>query len=176
MFKVFQIKINREVRDYVNSNKTGHSGAEAKYPIYETHMRVSLGFGNEVNFLPEDFQHYTQVCEVARDGGLVNSNDEKPFIVDHVEEVFSILNGKYFDEDTEKDIVHDAHVSGFKTKTVTRNDGEVVTLRDMHSLSVGDIVYDSIKESYNIVAGFGFQDITGDVLQGVQKLKLSEVS
>ncbi len=176
MFKIFQIKITKEVRDYVNSNEATHAGAENKYPQYATHMRVSRGFGDKVNFLPEDFQHYTQVCEVARDGGLVNSDDETPFIVDHVEEVFSILNGKYFDEDTSEDIVHDAHVSGFKTKTVTRNDGEVVTLRDMHSLSIGDIVYDSIKESYNIVAGFGFQDITGDVLQGVQKLKLSEVS
>ena len=48
-------------------------------------------------------------------------------------------------------------------KTVTRKDGEVVTYRDMHSLSVGDIVEDVDNGSIHIVASFGFKDITEQV-------------
>jgi hypothetical protein len=64
-------------------------------------------------------------------------------------------------------------------KTITRKDGEVVTYRDMHSLSVGDIIAevpqigyevmraeDVVKETrYYIVEGYGFSDIT-DVIDG----------
>jgi len=39
----------------------------------------------------------------------------------------------------------------------------------MHSLSVGDIVFDSVDDSYNIVDKWGFKDITSDVLSGVQQ-------
>jgi len=59
-------------------------------------------------------------------------------------------------------------VSGFKMKTVTRKDGEVVTYRDMHSLSVGDIVEDVNNGSFHIVAGMGFKDITSQVIEAVQ--------
>jgi hypothetical protein len=55
-------------------------------------------------------------------------------------------------------------------KTFTRKDGEVVTYRDMHSLSVGDIVFDSVDDSYHIVDKWGFKDITSDVLSGVQQV------
>jgi len=59
-------------------------------------------------------------------------------------------------------------------KTITRKDGEVITYRDMHSLSVGDIIAevpqigyevfkteDIVKETrYYIVEDYGFSDIT----------------
>ena len=54
-------------------------------------------------------------------------------------------------------------MSGSKMKTVTRKDGEVVTYRDMHSPSVGDIVEDVDNGSFSIVASFGSKDITEQV-------------
>ena len=66
-----------------------------------------------------------------------------------------------------KDIVFDAHVSDYKMKTITRKDGEVVTYRDMHSLSVGDIVEDVDNGTFHIVAGFGFEDITSNIVKEV---------
>ena len=74
-----------------------------------------------------------------------------------------------FDEDTETDVVFDNHVSDYKMKTVTRKNGEEVTFRDMHSLSVGDIVQDVDNDTYHIVDSWGFKDITSDVLEGVQE-------
>ena len=53
-------------------------------------------------------------------------------------------------------------------KTVTRKDGEVITFRDMHSLSVGDIVEDVDNGTFHMVASFGFNDITSEVISGVQ--------
>ena len=55
------------------------------------------------------------------------------------------------DEDTGEDIVFDKHVSGFKMKTITRKNGEVVTFRDMHSLSVGDIIAEVPQVGYEVM-------------------------
>ena len=164
MYKVFQIKIGKEVRDYVNSNDRGHTGGEEKYPIYEAHMKSQRGADY---FRGDMFEHYTNVCNVSKSGGLI-SGDE-PFVIDNLEEVFKVLNGYYFDEDSETDIVFDNHVSGYKMKTVTRKDGEVVTFRDMHSLSVGDIVQDVDNGTFHIVASFGFEDITDQVKNYVEQ-------
>ena len=155
MYKVFQIKISDKVSDFVNSNDRGHMGAEEKYPEYKAHMAVM--HSGAKGFEGDMFNHYSQVCEVAH------------FEDSNLEEVFKILNGYYFDDDTGLDQWFDALVSGFKMKTITRKNGEVVTYRDMHSLSVGDIVYDSISDTYNIVDKWGFKDITSDVLEGVQQ-------
>lgn len=155
MYKVFQIKISDKVSDFVNSNDRGHMGAEEKYPEYKAHMAVM--HSGAKGFKGDMFNHYSQVCEVAH------------FEDSNLEEVFKILNGYYFDDDTGLDQWFDALVSGFKMKTITRKNGEVVTYRDMHSLSVGDIVYDSISDTYNIVDKWGFKDITSDVLEGVQQ-------
>ena len=155
MYKVFQIKLSDEVTDFVNSNDRGHTGAAEKYPEYNAHMEVMRG---AEGFKGEMFNHYTQVCEVAH------------FEDSNLEEVFKILNGYYFDDDTGLDQWFDALVSGFKMKTFTRKDGEVVTYRDMHSLSVGDIVFDSVDDSYHIVDRWGFKDITSDVIAGVQEV------
>ena len=154
MYKVFQIKISNEVTDFVNSNDRGHLGGEEKYPEYRAKMSTMRG---AEGFKGEMFNHYSQVCEVAH------------FEDSNLEEVFKILNGYYFDDDTGLDQWFDALVSGFKMKTITRKDGEVVTYRDMHSLSVGDIVQDVDNDTYHIVDSWGFKDITSDVLEGVQE-------
>lgn len=154
MYKVFQIKISNEVTDFVNSNDRGHLGGEEKYPEYRAKMSTMRG---AEDFKGEMFNHYSQVCEVAH------------FEDSNLEEVFKILNGYYFDDDTGLDQWFDALVSGFKMKTITRKDGEVVTYRDMHSLSVGDIVQDVDNDTYHIVDSWGFKDITSDVLEGVQE-------
>ena len=157
-YEIYQIKINKEVRDYVNSNDKGHTGGEEKFPIYEAYMRNSLSSRKD-GFKPEDFAHYTKVCKVTENAGLVQGDDE--YLVDHLEEVFKILNGFYYDEDTEQDIVFDKHVSDYKMKTITRKDGEVITYRDMHSLSVGDIVAERTIDGakYYQVAGMGFTEV-----------------
>ena len=157
MYKVFQIKISKEVSDYVNSNDRGHLGGEEKYPEYAAHMAVMRG---AEGFEGEMFNHYTQVCEVA------TFNTEG----NHLEEVFKILNGYWYDDETGKDTVFDEFVSGYKMKTITRKNGEEVTFRDMHSLSVGDIVFDVNNDSYHIVDRWGFKDITSDVIKGVEQV------
>ena len=164
MYNIFQIKISKEVTDFVNSNDKGHTGAEDKFPIYEAYMRLMHGRGDDyaAKFNDTDFQHFTKVCEVKKDAGLVDG-DGNSWVVDCLEGVFAVLNGRYYNEETEADTVFDNHVSGFKMKTVTRKDGVVVTYRDMHSLSVGDIVQDVDSGSFHIVAGMGFIDVTVQV-------------
>ena len=160
MYKVFQIKIGKEVRDFVNSNDRGHLGGEEKFPIYEAQMRLQRGRTQE--FLDSDFQHFTHVASVKKDAGLVDSNGDA-WKIDGLEDVFRVLNGVYFDEDTEADVVFDNHVSDYKMKTITRKDGEVVTYRDMHSLSVGDIVQDVDNGTFHIVASYGYNDVTDQI-------------
>ena len=166
MFKVYQIKISKEISDFVNSNDHGHTGGENKYPIYEARMRLQHGVKDVSIFKDTDFGYYTPVCSVKKDAGLVC--DGESWLLDHLEDVFKVLNGYYYDEDTEEDVVFDNHVSDYKMKTITRKDGEVVTYRDMHSLSVGDIVEDVDNGSFHIVASFGFLDITDKVKNYVE--------
>jgi hypothetical protein len=119
---------------------------------------MEIGRGAK-GFESEMFNHYTQVCEVA-DFQTEGNN---------LEEVFKILNGYYYDEDIDQDETFDTFVSGFTMRSGVRKDGTSYSVRDMHSLSVGDIVFDSINDTYNFVDSFGFKDITSDVLQGVQQ-------
>ena len=169
MYKVFQIKINKEVHNFVNSNDRGHVGAEEKYPIYEAYMRLSHSLREETVFNDTDFQHYTHVCSVKKEAGLVSgTRTTDPFVIDDLEEIFKVLNGFYYDDESGEDVVFDAHVSDYKMKTVTRKNGEVVTFRDMHSLSVGDIVEDVNNGTFHMVASVGFNDITSQVISGVQ--------
>ena len=167
MYKVFQIKINSEVHNFVNSNGRGHAGAEEKYPIYEAHMRLSHNVREETVFNDTDFQHYTNVCNVAKEGGLVSG--DKHFVLDNLEDVFKVLNGYYFDDESGEDVVFDNHVSDYKMKTITRKDGEEVTYRDMHSLSVGDVVQDVYNGTFHIVASYGFLDVTEQVKNYVEQ-------
>ena len=180
-YDIYQIKVTDEIHNYVNSNDGGHTGAAKKYPLYHAKMETMHGRGDDrkINFKSEFFSHYTKVCEVdGRFCGLTQG-DSVDYTVTNKNEVMSILNQCYLNEDTGEDIVFDKHVSGFKMKTITRKDGEVITYRDMHSLSVGDIIAevpqigyevmrkeDVIKETrYFIVESYGFSDIT-DIIDG----------
>lgn len=178
-YDIYQIKVTDEISDYVNSNDRGHTGAAEKYPLYNAKMETMRSLEDKINFKSEYFSHYTKVCEVdGRFCGLTQG-DSVDYTVTSKNEVFSILNQYYLNEDTGEDIVFDKHVSGFKMKTITRKDGEVITYRDMHSLSVGDIIAevpqigyevmraeDIVKETrYFIVESYGFSDIT-DIIDG----------
>jgi len=131
------------------------------------------GDSDKIDFKPEYFSHYTKVCEVdGRCCGL--SDGDRDYTVTSKNEVFSILNQCYLDEETGEDIVFDKHVSNYVTKTITRKNGEKVTYRDMHSLSVGDIIAEQPQVGYEvmdiddiipntryfIVEDYGFTDIT----------------
>lgn len=149
MYKVHQVKLSEAVYDFVNGPEGGHLETAKKFPEYNTHLET-MHAGAE-GYKPEMFEHYTQVCEVAEFEGS------------NLEEVFKILNGYYFDDETGKDEWFDALVSGFQMKTVTRKDGEVVTYRDMHSLSVGDIV--EHNGSFHIVDKWGFKEVETNTLE-----------
>ena len=145
MYNIYQIKLSEAVYNFVNGPDGGHTKTAEKFPEYNTHMEV-MHRGSK-SFTPEMIEHYTKVCEVADFQGST------------LEEVFKVLNGYYFDEETGKDETFDVLVSGFKMKTVTRKNGEVVTYRDMHSLSVGDIVEDTSTGEFHMVDGMGFKQI-----------------
>ena len=150
-YNIFQIKVTEEIYEHVNGPEGGHSNTAKKYPLY--HARMECSFDGSKRFLPEMFEHYTQVCEVA------------DFQGSNLEEVFKILNGYYFDEDANKDEWFDAFVTGFQMRTITRKNGEVVTFRDMHSLSVGDIVEDTSTGKFYMVDGMGFGEIEVNSLE-----------
>jgi len=150
-YNIFQIKVTEEIYEHVNGPEGGHSNTAKKYPLY--HARMECSFDGSKRFLPEMFEHYTQVCEVA------------DFQGSNLEEVFKILNGYYFDEDANKDEWFDAFVTGFQMRTITRKNGDVVTFRDMHSLSVGDIVEDTSTGKFHMVDGMGFGEIEVNSLE-----------
>ena len=143
MYKVYQIKLSEAVYDFVNGPEGGHTETAKKFPEYNTHMEV-MHKGSE-GYKPEMFEHYTQVCEVADFHGST------------LETVFKVLNGYYYNDETGEDEWDEALVSGYTMKTITRKDGEVVTFRDMHSLSVGDIV--EHNGEFHMVDGMGFKQI-----------------
>ena len=117
MFTIYQIKVNDEVHNYVNSNDRGHTGAAERYPLYAASM-ATMHHGSE-GFTEDMFAHYTNVATVHNTGDLQRP-DGTSYRVEDLEEVFRILNGYYLDEDTGEDITFDAHVSGYTMKTVTR--------------------------------------------------------
>ena len=179
-YNIYQIRVTDEISDYVNSNDRGHTGAAEKYPLYNAKMETmhARGDSDKIDFKPEYFSHYTKVCEV--DGRFCGLGDgDRDYTVTSKNEVFSILNQYYLNEETGEDIVFDKHVSNYVMKTITRKNGEKVTYRDMHSLSVGDIIAeqpqvgyevmdidDIIPETrYYIVESYGFTDIT-DIIDG----------
>jgi hypothetical protein len=178
-YDIYQIKVTDEIHDYVNSNEGGHSGAAKKYPLYHAKMETmhARGDSDKIDFKSEYFSHYTKVCEVdGRYCGL--SNGDIDYTVKSKNEVFAILNQQYLDEDTMEDVVFDSHVSGYTMKSFVR-DGKTIEYRNMHSLSVGDIIaevpqigyevmrtQDVVKETrYFIVESYGFSDIT-DIIDG----------
>ena len=146
-YNIFQIKVTEEIYEHVNGPEGGHSNTAKKYPLY--HARMECSFDGSKRFLPEMFEHYTQVCEVA---GMQERD---------LETVFKILNGFYFDEDAGTDLVFEEFVSGFKMRTfLNKKTKEVREVRDMHSLSVGDIIEDTVTGKFHMVDGFGFSELT----------------
>ena len=152
-YNIYQIKLSEAIYDFVNGPEGGHSETAKKFPEYNTHMEV-MHKGSK-GYKPEMFAHYTTVCKVA---DFVTESNQ-------LEEVFKVLNGYYFDEDAGTDLVFEEFVSGFKMRTITRKDGEVVTFRDMHSLSVGDIVEDTYTGKFHIVDGMGFKEVETNTLE-----------
>jgi hypothetical protein len=148
MYNIYQIKLSEAVYDFVNGPEGGHTKTAEKFPEYNTHMEVTMR--GSKGYTPEMFAHYSKVCEVAN----FETEGSK------LEEVFKILNGYYFDEDTDTDETFDAFVSGFKMKTfLNKKTKEIRQVRDMHSLSVGDIVEDTSTGEFHIVDGMGFKQI-----------------
>jgi|TARA_B110000858_G_scaffold24895_1_gene25460 hypothetical protein len=173
-YNIYQIQVTDEISNYVNSNDRGHTGAAEKFPLYNAKMETMHGRGDDrkIDFKTEYFSHFTKVCEVdGRYCGL--SNGDMDYTVTSKNEVFAILNQQYLDEDTMEDVVFDSHVSGYTMKSFVR-EGKTIEYRNMHSLSVGDIVAevpqvgyevmevaDIVKQTrYFIVEGSGFTDIT----------------
>ena len=153
MYNIHQIKVSEEVYDFVNGPDGGHTNTANKYPEYNAHLETGRG---AKGFTADMFQHYTNVCQVA---DFVTEGNK-------LEEVFKILNGYYYNEDTDTDETFDAFVSGFTMRTyLNKKTKKVTELRNMHSLSVGDIVEDKVSGSFHIVDGFGFVDITSLVIE-----------
>ena len=179
-YNIYQIKVTDEIHNFVNSNEGGHTGAAKKYPLYHAKMETMHGRGDDrkIDFQAEYFSHYTKVCEVdGRYNGL--SNGDMDYTVKSKNEVFAILNQQYLDEDTMEDVVFDSHVSGYTMKSFVR-DGKTIEYRNMHSLSVGDIIAEVPQVGYEvmevaeivaqtryfIVEGLGFTDITDIIESG----------
>ena len=129
------------------------------YKIFQSDDRECLFVGAK-HWDVSKSKHYKQVCTVDWFGGL--QMDGGNWYVDDMEEVFRILNGYYIDEETGHDEVFDVHVSGYRIVEGTRKDGTEYKFRDMHSLSVGDIIVDDSPEGDSkayIVDSFGFKQI-----------------
>ena len=152
-YNIYQIKLSEAIYDFVNGPEGGHSETTKKFPEYNTHMEV-MHKGSK-GYTADMFAHYTNVCKVA---DFVTESNK-------LGEVFKSLNGYYFDEETGKDEWDEAFVSGFQMRTITRKNGDVVTFRDMHSLSVGDIVEDTSTGKFYMVDGMGFGEIEVNSLE-----------
>ena len=84
--------------------------AEKHYVVYQSKDRECLFQGFE-HWDVEKSASYKPVCFVNVDGGL-KMEDGSSWKVDNLEQVFKLLNGYYYDEDSQDDFVYDAHVGG----------------------------------------------------------------
>ena len=87
-FKVYQIELNNEVYDFVNSND--HEEAISKYPQYKAFLDTSV-FGFK-SWSDSHFKHYTHVCDVQIEGNdledvfvSLNAEDDSASVVKHAE-------------------------------------------------------------------------------------------
>jgi hypothetical protein len=60
-YKVYQLKIAREVYDYVN--EVGHVAAAIKYPEYK--VSKDIRFQGSAKWEPSMFAYFSPVCEIA---------------------------------------------------------------------------------------------------------------
>ena len=127
------------------------------YAIFQSNDRECLFQGFE-HWDESKSSKYRQVCTVDYFGGYLESNNH--FYVDTLDDVFALLNGQFGEE------IYDCHVKGFGiVEGVRKSDGVEYCFRDMHSLSVGDVIVDStgpVDKAY-LVDSFGFQEIEFNV-------------
>ena len=60
-YRVYQLKITREVYDYVN--EVGHAEAAVKYPEYKVSMDIR--FQGSAKWEPSMFAYFSPVCEIG---------------------------------------------------------------------------------------------------------------
>ena len=129
------------------------------YKIFQSSDRDCLFVGHK-HWNVSKSDKYRQVCTVDWFGGMQMEGHD--WYIDDKEEVFRILNGYYMDEESGHDDVYESHVSGYRIVEGTRKDGTEYRFRDMHSLSVGDIIVDDSPDMDGaafIVDSFGFKQI-----------------
>lgn len=143
------------------------------YAIFQSDDRECL-FRGAKHWDVAKSDKYKQVCSVSWFGGLQQEGGD--FYIDDKEEVFKILNGYYYDEESNEDIVDECHVVGYGVKSGVRKDGTTWECRDMHSLSVGDIVVDNANGNGQafIVDSFGFKAIEFDYEPELSKLPITD--
>ena len=96
-----------------------------------------------------------QVCSVDWFAGMdVDGGD---YYIESLDQVFALLNGACSEDE------YDCHVSGYRiVEGVRESDGYEYCFRDMHSLSVGDIIVDHSPDGDGrayIVDSYGFKQI-----------------
>ena len=127
------------------------------YAIFQSNDRECL-FQGFKHWDESKASKYRQVCTVDYFGGLIIEGGDH--YIDTLDEVFAILNGARSESE------YDAHVKGFGiVEGVRKSDGVEYCFRDMHSLSVGDVIVDStgpVDKAY-LVDSFGFQEIEFNV-------------
>ena len=64
-FNVYQIKITKEIYDFVNTDGESHTSAGEKYPEYKAKLETMMGFED---WNDSYFKHYTHVCDVKIKG------------------------------------------------------------------------------------------------------------
>lgn len=142
-FKIYQIRVNNEVYDFVNKDGESHTSAGEKYPEYKAKLETQRGHSR--GWSDSYFQHYKNVCDLKVDAGLIHNTKHKDrWTIKNCEDVFRALNGYYYDDDAGEDIVLDAHL---------------VKHSSFHSLSVGDIVEDP-EGNFFFCDSFGFHKFT----------------
>jgi len=143
------------------------------YAIFQSDDRECL-FRGAKHWDVAKSDKYKQVCSVSWFGGM--EVEGGAWYIEDKEEVFKILNGYYIDEETGHDDVFDCHVVGFGVKRGVRKDGSKWECRDMHSLSVGDIIVDNANGEGKafIVDSWGFKEIDFDAPVDLSKLPITD--
>ena len=129
------------------------------YAIFQSSDRECL-FQGAKHWDVSKSDNYRQVCSVNFFGGLQESGCE--CYIEGLDDVFALLNGQWADDETGEDVVYDSHVTGYGiVEGVRKSDGVEYCFRDMHSLSVGDIIVDHMNNDQKayIVDNFGFKEI-----------------
>tara|TARA_R110000822_G_scaffold295861_1_gene418158 strand:+ start:2147 stop:2614 length:468 start_codon:yes stop_codon:yes gene_type:complete len=128
-FKVYQIELNNEVYDFVNTDGESHTSAGEKYPEYKAKLETMMGFED---WSDSYFKHYRHVCDVQIEGNdledvfvSLNAEDDSASVVKHAE--FHSLSTGDIVEDAQGNF-HFCDKWGFKKFTNPAPLQEVVVL------------------------------------------------